>query len=272
MGHVGEPPKTRIRGIAIPDYVILRFFEDPDRVENVKAQTEAAIAAGELLHEVASRRRFKSKKAWAGPGMTWVVQYNKQSDSVVHEIIKSEFKSQHSALASVSEDASGDEESSGDNDHEGHQWIMDTGCGSDLISKAKVQDHKLRRSKAKNPIQFQTANGNTKGLDVVTMNIVDFGESVEPYVLPDTPSVLSLGRRCMQEGYHFVWLSGKHPYFITPSGKLLALAVEDDILYHISGDPRCQPVEPTHELSIPCLIEHLRDTVGEDNKPAVPAG
>ena len=50
-----------------------------------------------------------------------------------------------------------------------------------------------------------------------------------------------------------------------------ALAVEDDIPYHISGDPRCQPVEPTHELSIPCLIEHLRSTVGDDNKPAVPA-
>ena len=48
------------------------------------------------------------------------------------------------------------------------------------------------------------------------MNIVEFDESVEPYVLPNTPSVLSIGRRCVQEGYHFVWLSGKHPYLITP--------------------------------------------------------
>ena len=95
--------------------------------------------------------------------------------------------------------------------------------------------------------------------------------TVEPYVRPDTPSVLSTGRRCTQEGYHFVWLSGKHPYLITPSGKLVALAVEDDIPYHISGDPRRQPVDPTHELSIPCLLEHLRDTIGEDQKPAVPA-
>ena len=203
--------------------------------------------------------------------MTWVVQYKKESDSVVHDIVMSEFKSEHRALASVSEDNSGDEESNRDNDHVGHQWIMDTGCGSDLISKAKVEDHNLRGSKAKNPIQFQTANGNTKGLDVVTMNIVEFDESVEPYVLPDTPSVLSIGRRCMQEGYHFVWLSGKHPYLITPSGKLVALAVEDDIPCHISGDPRCQPVEPTHELSIPCLIEHLRSTVDDEHKPAVPA-
>ena len=62
------------------------------------------------------------------------------------------------------DDISGDGESSGDNDHERHQWIMDAGCGSDLISEAQVEDHNLRRSKAKNPMQFQTANGNTKGL------------------------------------------------------------------------------------------------------------
>ena len=105
---------------------------------------------------------------------------------------------------------------------------MDTGCGSDLISKPKVEDHKMRRSKAKYPIQFQTANGNAKCIEVVTTNIVEFDESVEPNVLPDTPSGLSIGRRCMREGYHFVWLSGKHPYLITPSGKLVALAVEDD--------------------------------------------
>ena len=83
------------------------FFEDPERVENVKAQTEAAIAAGELMREVASRRRFKNKKARAGPGMTWVVQYDKKNDSVVHEIIKSEYKSERNALASVPEDGSG---------------------------------------------------------------------------------------------------------------------------------------------------------------------
>ena len=97
------------------------FFENPDRDENVNAQIEAAIAAGELIHEVVSRRHFKKKKAWAGPGMLWVVQYDKKSDSVIYEIIKIEFKSDRNALASVPEDGSGDEGSKGKNDHEGHQ-------------------------------------------------------------------------------------------------------------------------------------------------------
>ena len=89
-------------------------------------------------------------------GLTWAVQYNKKSDSVVYDIVMSKLKSEHRALASVPENTCGDEVSSGNNDHKGHQWIMDTTCGSDLISKAKEQPAYLRKSKAKNPIQFQT--------------------------------------------------------------------------------------------------------------------
>ena len=66
-------------------------------------------------------------------------------------------------------------------------------------------------------------------------------------------------------------LSGKHPFLIIPTGKLVALVVEDDIPYPISGDPRCQPVDPTHELCIPYWLEDLRDALDEDQKPAVPA-
>ena len=182
-----------------------------------------------------------------------------------------EFKGDQVSLAMASEGDIGVEERSNVNDFEGHQWIMDTGCGSDLASKFKVEDHKMRREKANTPIQLQTANGNTDGVEAPATNIGEFDESIEPYILPDTPSVLSIGRRCVHGGYHVVWLAGKHPYLVTPSRKLVALAVEDDTPYHISGDPRCQPVEPTHEMSIPCLLEHMRDVAGQDVQPAAPA-
>ena len=97
----------------------------------------------------------------------------------------------------------------------GHRmWIRPHLRGSDLTPEAQVEDHKLRRSKAKCPTPFQAANGNTKGMEVVvaTMNIVEFDEAVEPYVLPHTPAALSISRRCTHEGSHFARLSGKHPY------------------------------------------------------------
>ena len=218
--------------------------------ENVRAHSEATRQAGDLLHEVATKRRFKPKRAWAGPGMTWVIQYDKKKDCVTNDIVMEEFKGDQIVVAMASEGEASIDGKGSDNDFGGHQWTMDTGRGSDLISKAKVEDHKMRSAKAKCPIQFETANGNTQGSEAVTTNIVEFDESIEPYVFSDTPSVLSMGRRCMHGGYHFVWLAGKHPYLITPSGKLVALAVEDDTPYHISGDPRCQPVEPAHDMSI----------------------
>ena len=161
--------------------------------------------------------------------MTWVIQYAKKKDCIASDIVMEDFKGDQAVVAMASESEVSVDEKGDDNDFEGHQWIMDTGCGSDLISKAKVEDHKMRRAKAKRPIQLQTANGNTKGVEVVTANIVEFDESIEPCVLPDTPSVMSICRRCMHGGYQFVWLAGKHSYLITPSGKLAALAVEDDI-------------------------------------------
>ena len=100
------------------------------------------MQAGNLLREVATKRRFKPKKAWAGPGMTWVIQYDKKKDCVTTDIILEEFKGNQTVMAMVLESEVSGDERDNDNDHEGHQWIMDTGCGSDLISKAKVEDYK----------------------------------------------------------------------------------------------------------------------------------
>ena len=155
--------------------------------------------------------------------MTWVIQYDKKKDYVTSDIIMEEFKGSQTVVTmpSTVRLALRRNVVITNNDHEGHRWIMDTGCGSDLISKAEVEDHKMRRSKAKCPIQFQTAIGNAKGVEVAT-NMVEFDESIEPYVLPDAPSVLSIGRKCMRGGYRVV------SRLITPSGKLVALAVKDD--------------------------------------------
>ena len=41
-------------------------FASTEHLESVKAHAETARSAGELLHEVASKRRFKPEKAWLG--------------------------------------------------------------------------------------------------------------------------------------------------------------------------------------------------------------
>ena len=86
--------------------------------------------------------------------MIRVTQYNQKKDCVASSIVVEDFKGARTVMVLASEGESAVGEKGSDNDHEGHQWIMEIGCSSDLISKAKVEDHKMRRSKAKCPIQL----------------------------------------------------------------------------------------------------------------------
>ena len=56
------------------------------------------------------------------------------------------------------------------------------------------------------PILLATANNSVNGDKVVQQQIGKLGEAAEPYVLDSTPDVLSIGRRCVEEGYSFEWL------------------------------------------------------------------
>ena len=60
-------------------------------------------------------------------------------------------------------------------------------------------------------------------------------ETVQPFVLDETPTVLSVGRRCMKMGYSFHWICGKLPFMIMPEKEIVHLHVKDDIPYLV-GD------------------------------------
>ena len=54
--------------------------------------------------------------------------------------------------------------------------------------------------------------------------------------MPETPSVLSVGERCLDHGYSFHWLAGKRPYLLLPDGRRINLHVDGKIPYlHVSG-------------------------------------
>ena len=81
---------------------------------------------------------------------------------------------------------------------------------------------------------FQTANGSTSTSDVAKIVVDELGETVEPHVLDETPTVLSVGRRCMKMGYAFHWMPGKLPFMVTPKQGFVHLQVKDDIPYLVS--------------------------------------
>ena len=73
-------------------------------------------------------------------------------------------------------------------------WLIDTGCGHDLIGVEEVKALKRMFKAAGIPVSFQTANGVTQTKEVVELYVDELGETVEPYILASTPGVLSVGR------------------------------------------------------------------------------
>ena len=83
------------------------------------------------------------------------------------------------------------------------KFLMDTGCGHDLIAQKKIEKHNLETLVTPEPISFQTGNGVTDTDLLSNFQTESFKEPINAYVLDDTPSVLSVGKRCMNHNYGF---------------------------------------------------------------------
>ena len=81
-------------------------------------------------------------------------------------------------------------------------WILDTGCGHDLVQGDTLpkasRDMIERATSIRN---LHTANGTSQATKVAALQVDHFMENIQPYVLPATPNVLSIGRRCRNDGF-----------------------------------------------------------------------
>ena len=80
-------------------------------------------------------------------------------------------------------------------------------------------------------INFETANGVTSTSKITDIKFEVFEEPVQAHVLDDTPSVLSMGKRCLVQGFTFVWPSGKDPFMLDKNGMMIKMKVKDHIPY-----------------------------------------
>ena len=131
-------------------------------------------------------------------------------------------------------------------------WLVDTGCGSDLIDKYEVRNLKRFVTRAAKPITFVTANGRTSANDVARLFVEEFGEQIQPYILDSTPAVVSVGLRCAKLGYSFIWPASGPPYFILRNGNLVYLEVIGDIPYLRPGAKESRPRAPTGGVCYAC--------------------
>ena len=82
------------------------------------------------------------------------------------------------------------------------EWIADT---QDLISASLLADI---------PVNMIAASGRNYADKQCKVRIPSISTTAEPYVLPDSPSVLSVRQKRMEEGFDFIWRANCRPYFI----------------------------------------------------------
>ena len=133
------------------------------------------------------------------------------------------------------------------------EWLSDTGTPLDLIGRDAV-DPRLKPfiSELNNPLSFQTANDVTTANEQVLMQVAPLGEDICPIIMDNCPSALTVGRRCMKEGWTFYWPAYSPPIFVKPDGTVIPHVVRNDCPYVI--DPNMQHVSMPASSPVPRMI------------------
>ena len=110
---------------------------------------------------------------------------------------------------------------------DGCVWLVDTGSEQDLLSESMLKTAKAtNRCTSDTSISLATAHGSTRKDEVADVKVDALHKLFTPYILEDTPAVLSVGILCMEQGYSFVWTADGKPYFIRPDLGVIQLSVD----------------------------------------------
>ena len=111
-------------------------------------------------------------------------------------------------------------------------WIADTGSAQDLLTDQHFPDDYGYFSE-NTTIRLITANGESASMKQGKVKVPELNSTVNPYLVQSSPPVLSVGIRCIDEGFDFVWRGskGEKPYMIRPDGKRIDLKVRDYVPY-----------------------------------------
>ena len=142
------------------------------------------------------------------------------------------------------------------------RWLLDSGSCFDIVNKNMVENiPSAVTTRRAEPMVLETANGNIKADSEANVSIGRLGTQTTAIVLPDSPSVLSLGRRCMVEGYKFEWPPYGPPVLTSPNGQSIILEVENMV-----------PVLVASATGVEQSMQHARETTPSPKKKKKPTG
>jgi hypothetical protein len=110
--------------------------------------------------------------------------------------------------------------------------MADTGSPNDLIGRSDVpKGCKIIQLDDDDRVELNTAGGTIFVTSSTEIPCTVLNEIIEPLVLDDSPTVLSIGKRVVHHGYDFVWRHGSKPYFKLQNGTKIRMEIVDDVPY-----------------------------------------
>ena len=121
----------------------------------------------------------------------------------------------------------------------------DTGTDQDIVGESQqvVMQSKIRDADVN--ITLATANGPITADRSIDTHIPALSEGFSPYVLKDSPPALSIGQRCLEDGYDFVWGRNNKPIFIRPDKEVVEFKLSSRVPFL---DDECHPVVVPEKL------------------------
>ena len=188
--------------------------DDRYRKEKIEARESDAILAAQMLQSAVFRELH---------GKSCKCNFACHSDIGCRHCIRSDLKALPGHMPSQQRNASAE-----------IAWIADTGSAQDLVCSKMIPEDVVYHSHE--PLELITANGSQSADQQASVHIDCIDKEVHPYVLPDTPAVISLGMRCIQDGWDFVWKSFSRAYFKKSDGSKIKLEAKDYVPYLPSRD------------------------------------
>ena len=92
---------------------------------------------------------------------------------------------------------------------------MDSGASMHMIRKKDLNDAEMDiLTKSCSPTNAITANGEVQTHEEATVYVKELDIFLSMKVLENTPSVLSFGKLCDENGYSYEWINGQKPHLI----------------------------------------------------------
>jgi hypothetical protein len=122
-------------------------------------------------------------------------------------------------------------------------WIADTGSGYNLVSKNEVSRKLFGQIEVSSSAPtLRTANGEVKPNECVPVKLGPLPQLAYPLLMSDSPAFISVGKRCMEDGYGFYSPPGRNPYFVQTCGKVCSPGCPEK---------RALRIHKRHNVSVP---------------------